>query len=248
MCGTNLILNNINIIVFLISLIVLFVSFRKVRDTATVHRTAWIYLNAVSFIFPILFVIFSASCAPAHLLCNMNSMLYAIPVAIALSSLFVFVLVSQLVKVIFGAKRITDKKIDEIVNRCSKQINTPKPEIYIISEQKPLSFSSFGIFRQKIFFSVGLFELLTKKEFESVLLHEMYHIKRASSFSKFSAYFLRIFSPMLHFSSNDKNLNHEEEMADLFAIEVQKTARYVSKAKKKVLNYENFDKRAKTGG
>ena len=77
---------------------------------------------------------------------------------------------------------------------------------------------------------------------QAVLLHELYHIKNKSSIWKFSLNQIKRFSPLSYFSSIRKSINNEERDADLFAIKVQGTKRFLQSAKKKI---NQFDKHAK---
>ncbi len=238
-CGADFLLTNLNSIILVLSLILIFISFRKVRDPKTKYRVLWLYLNVVSFILPTLLFILSTACQPSSIACHVNSLLYAVPLTIVLTSILSFITLSYLVKLVFGGVEITNPNIAQMLALHSDTLKMKLPKIYLIDDQKPISFSSFGMFTNKIFFSVGLFELLTPKELEAVTLHELYHIKRISSFSKFSTYFLRFLSPMIYFADNEKQLRQEENLADSFAIKSQKTSKYLLSAKKKILRYEN---------
>src|SRR5574341_375220 len=101
-------------------------------------------------------------------------------------------------------------------------------KLYLIDKARPVAFT----LSDKIFISVGMFELLTRKELEAVLLHELYHVKLRVSWGKFSAGFVRVFSPIAWFSSS--SVENEEKCADAFAAKMQKSGKYVNSAKKKV--------------
>jgi len=103
-----------------------------------------------------------------------------------------------------------------------------KAELFLIDKAKPVAFA----LGRKIFISVGMFETLSKKELEAVLLHELYHVKSRSSWGKFSASFVRLFSPIAWFSSS--SVEREEQAADAFAVKMQKTCAYLRSAKNKV--------------
>jgi Zn-dependent protease with chaperone function len=101
-------------------------------------------------------------------------------------------------------------------------------ELFLIDKARPMAFTT----GRRIFISVGMFDLLSKKELEAVLLHELYHVKARSSWGKFSARFVRVFSPIAWFSSS--SVEREECAADAFAVHSQKTKHYLKSAKKKV--------------
>jgi Zn-dependent protease with chaperone function len=106
-----------------------------------------------------------------------------------------------------------------------------KAELFLVDKAKPVAFT----LRNKIFVSVGMFELLSKKELEAVLLHELYHVKSRASWGKFSAGFVKLFSPIAWFSAS--SVEHEEKCADAFAIKIQNTKQFVNSAKKKVSEF-----------
>ena len=101
-------------------------------------------------------------------------------------------------------------------------------ELYLIDKAKPVAFT----LGKKVFVSVGMFELLSKKELEAVLLHELYHVKSRASWGKFSTGFVKLFSPIAWFSAS--SVEREEECADAFAVKIQNTKQFVNSAKKKV--------------
>jgi len=101
-------------------------------------------------------------------------------------------------------------------------------ELYLIDKAKPVAFT----LGKRIFVSVGMFELLSRKELEAVLLHELYHVKSRASWGKFSAGFVKLFSPIAWFSAS--SVEREEKCADAFAVKMQATKQFVSSAKKKV--------------
>ncbi len=103
-----------------------------------------------------------------------------------------------------------------------------RAELFLIDKAKPVAFA----LGKKIFISVGMFELLSGKELEAVLLHELHHVKAHSSWSKFSAAFAHTFSPIAWFSSS--SVEREERAADAFAVKIQNTGRHLKAAKSKV--------------
>lgn len=101
-------------------------------------------------------------------------------------------------------------------------------QLFLIDKAKPTAFT----FGKKIFLSVGMCELLSKRELEAVLLHELYHIHSRASWGKFSVGFVKLFSPIARFSAS--SVECEEKCADEFAETMQKTSRFINTAKKKV--------------
>ncbi|MBI4141171.1 M48 family metalloprotease [Candidatus Woesearchaeota archaeon] len=102
-------------------------------------------------------------------------------------------------------------------------------QLFVVDKALPVAFS----LGKSVFVSVGMFELLSKKELEAVLLHELAHVKNNSAWSKFSTNFVRIFSPVAWFSGSH-SVEAEEIKADSFAIKAQGTKKFLMNAKKKV--------------
>ncbi len=104
-----------------------------------------------------------------------------------------------------------------------------KAGLFLIDKARPMAFTT----GKRIFISVGMFDLLSRKELEAVLLHELHHVKARSSWGKFSARFVRAFSPIAWFSAS--SVEKEECAADAFAARTQKTGKYLKSAKQKVV-------------
>lgn len=162
----------------------------------------------------------------------------------AIMSLLFFALISAFIAAILIApfifikkyskksQEITNHHITDFITYYSNKMNLKNIRVYLIDAAKPIAFS-FSLLKKKIFISVGMIDLLTKKELESVLLHELGHIKNNSSLSKFSNLFLRFLSPLSYFTSINESLNKEEINADHFCFDIQKTWKYLNSAKKK---------------
>lgn len=149
--------------------------------------------------------------------------LYILPPIMAASFIGGAIIIPRLLK--RSAKHMNAKWFRQL---CKKA--RASAELFIIDDQKPKAFSQGN----NVFLSVGVFELLTTKEREAVALHELAHVKRQSSWNKFSALFTRLFSPVAWFA---RTVSQEEELADQFAKAVQGTGRYVRSAKRK---FEEF--------
>ncbi len=147
--------------------------------------------------------------------------IYIVPPLMALSFIGGYLLIPRLYKLI--AKPLSLKSFKEL---CV--LTGIKAELYLVDKAKPVAFA----LGKKIFISVGMFELLSKKELEAVLLHELHHVKARSSWNKFSAGFVRMFSPIAWFSVS--SVEREEKAADLFSVKMQKNGAYLRSAKRKV--------------
>lgn len=133
---------------------------------------------------------------------------------------------------IMFTKKYKAKRIElPIIRKCAKKAGIKTPEVYAFDSQQPTAFTV----HKRIFTSVGLFDLLTKKEQEAVFLHEIGHIVSGSNWRKFSTFILRIFSPLAAFAPCQ--ITKEEKTADEFAAKIQKTSRYLNGAKRKIKEY-----------
>ncbi len=103
-----------------------------------------------------------------------------------------------------------------------------KADLFIMDKAKPVAFA----LGKSVFVSIGMFDILSKKEIEAVLLHELHHIRSRSSWVKFSTAFARVFSPIAWFSAC--SVEKEERAADAFAVEQQGTRMFLQSAKQKV--------------
>ena len=126
--------------------------------------------------------------------------------------------------------------IKNFVAMQSRKLKINEPEIYSINELKPVAYSITN-FKPAIFISAGLSELLTRKETESVLLHEIYHHKSNASFWKFSGNALKLFTPLATFTCVSEPTKQEEIEADDYAISIQGTSKYINSAKRKVTEF-----------
>ncbi len=147
--------------------------------------------------------------------------IYLLPPLMALSFIAGYVVIPQVYKRL--AKPLSLKRFREL---CG--ITKISAELFLVDKAKPVAFT----LGNKIFISVGMFELLSRKELEAVLLHELHHVKSRSSWGKFSSNFVKVFSPIAWFSR--ASVEKEERDADLFAVKVQNTKVYLTSAKKKV--------------
>ncbi len=107
------------------------------------------------------------------------------------------------------------------------------PKVYFVDSEKPFAFSWYYR-KPAIFVSIGLVSLLSRKEAEAVVLHELYHLKSRSSIYKWSAQLVYLLSPVSKLACFYKELNGEEHRADRFAVDLQKTSQHLVSAKRKV--------------
>jgi len=147
--------------------------------------------------------------------------LYLLPPLMALSFIAGYIVLPHLYKRI--GKPLSLKAFKELCKLTG--INA---DLFLIDRAEPVAFT----LGRRVFVSVGMFELLSGKELEAVLLHELHHVKARSSWGKFSSNFVRLFSPVAWFSAG--SVEKEECLADAFAVRVQRTSSYLKSAKRKV--------------
>ncbi|MEK6857570.1 MAG: M48 family metalloprotease [Nanoarchaeota archaeon] len=128
----------------------------------------------------------------------------------------------------FAKKEIKNKTVSQF-----NKIYATKVKMFVIDDSHPIAFT----IAKNIFVSVGMFEILSSKETEAVILHELGHIKHKTSLNRLSAGIMRFASPLSYFGLSDYCKDCDEKEADEFAISVQKTKQHLSKARKKVRKY-----------
>ncbi|MBI4174699.1 MAG: M48 family metalloprotease [Candidatus Aenigmarchaeota archaeon] len=218
-----------------LSLAVSFLFAIKKFDLSTKAKVGLIYGHLTLLFFP--FVLFTtnfacgAACMPCYTDSALSMVSYSLPSALLLATLAGFVVIPAFYT--FSSKRqARSSEIISFVKKYSSRLKIKAPKIYIIDKAKPIAFS-FKSFRSAIFVSVGMLDLLNKKEIQAVLLHELAHIKQRSSLLKTSTSILRLFSPLSVLARFHHDTGKEEKEADGFAIRIQGTSRFISSAKRK---------------
>jgi Zn-dependent protease with chaperone function len=137
---------------------------------------------------------------------------------------------------------LTQRKLSQFTARRTKslpyrlQVLCRKHQIsheslLVVKNTQPLAFA-MGMITQKIVITTGLLKLLSQKELEAVLLHELYHVQHRHGLLLLCAEIisstLAFFPILLDTLSNMKA--HFELAADQFARSKQQTGRYVFSA------------------
>jgi len=225
---------------FILSIIALTLLLKK--DWSSNKKLMLIYSHIFFLVFPFVFYTLFRGCVTMFQSCSK-----IVPIAILLgisggASLIIGLLVAPLLFIKkYQSKSIVMKNghLISFMNNIVKKFNIYKPILYIIDTAKPIAFS-LSIVKKKIFISIGLTDLLTKKEMEAVLLHELGHIRDKSSTLKFSTLLMKHLSPLSMFTPLIEELNHEEIKADIFAIKTQRTDQYLKSAKKKINSWRIY--------
>lgn len=147
--------------------------------------------------------------------------IYGVPPLLALSIIGGYLILPRLYRV--GASELESKTFRSLCKQTGIKANvflrkSGIPEAYTIGKD--------------VFVTVGLFDILSKKELEAVLLHEIYHVKSGASNRKWGMFIAKTFSPVAWFSSS--STEREEQEADAFASRIQKTTRFVDQARTKL--------------
>ena len=200
------------------------------------NKVSLVYLHIFFLILPLLYYAVAVPCAIPFVqgllsFCSIvitRLVIFLIPVAIVCAITVGYFVAPLFYRKIYSAKELKSR----FIAANAKKFGVKCVKVFLIDTAKPVAFA----LKSSIFVSVGMYELLTKKELEAVLLHELGHIYHKSSLSKFSINFFRIFSPMSRFAEFNKRFSLEEKKADDFAVEVQGTYRFLVKAKEEILS------------
>lgn len=168
--------------------------------------------------------------------CSMSIVQGLLGLCTAMITKFVIYIVPPLMALVFIGGAVL---LPRLYKRCAKPLALKqfkrlgestgiKAELFLLDKAKPVAFA----LGKNVFISVGMFDLLSKKEMSAVLLHELHHIKSRSSWMKFSNAFVHVFSPLAWFSPS--SVEAEERAADAFASAIQGTAKHLASAKRKV--------------
>jgi len=241
-------LNPVNIGVLLISLLLSFFFYILFRKTDKIKvKVTYLYSHIFLLFFPFLFSAFLAKCTSAAYscvfqcatplyLCSPELLIYLVTTGIGVTFLLSFLLLPYLYTWTSKSKEVTEGTAYDLVQNYSSSLQIRPPRIYANNDLTPLAYSITNI-RPSIFVSVGLCELLSNKEMEAVLLHELYHIKNKTSFWRFSTHVLKIFSPLSTFISLDSSISREEREADAFAVRQQGTEVPLRSAQEKIAQF-----------
>jgi len=236
---TSFFTNPVKLTIFLASFMLALMVFVKIRKTENIkHKILLTYLHLFLLFFPLVFFAFNLSCDMGLL----NGFIYHC--GIALTKIAIYGITASIILVmVLGyfvipgvykkrSREIRGNAINTTIKKYAKKLKISLPRLYLLNLAKPVAFST----KNMIFLSAGLTSLLTKKELEAVLLHELSHIKNRSSVLKLSRLLLK-FSPFSNFITLNKELSNEEIKADATVIRIQGTKKYLNSAKLKVSKY-----------
>jgi len=197
------------------------------------------YTHIFLLIFPLIFFVFSMGCNAFFTSCSRLHAIFYIAILAGISAFFAGIFIAPFVILKFYSKNsmlVTEKRISGFVDEHSARFGIKHPSVYLLNSPKPKAFS-FRALKGRIFISAGMANLLTKKELEAVLLHEMSHLSNKASIFRQIISVAKLVSPLTYFVTLRKELGNEELAADRFVCKVQKTKRYLNSAKGKVNEY-----------
>lgn len=203
----------------------------------TRSRLFLIYTHLASLAFPPILFATHFGCIAMCLSCatSLTSLLaLALPFTIGATALTGFVVIPTFFTYANRTRRMGGWMFS-FVSRQTRRLGIGNPKIYLLDRAEPVAFS-FRTVRSAIFLSVGLTELLNKKELQAVLLHELAHIAHKASVTKISELLLR-FSPFSLLRSFSRSDDAEERRADAFAANAQGSSRWLNSAKRKIGEY-----------
>ncbi|MBI4738182.1 M48 family metalloprotease [Candidatus Woesearchaeota archaeon] len=204
-------------------------------------RAMLLYAHVFFLVFPIIYFLFSVTCKYMFAHCGREEFIFYITTLSAITALLTGLVFAPVIFIRWykrQAREINDttNPLVAFIVKHSKKMGIYEVKLYVCDSAKPLAFS-YSFLKSKIFISIGMIDILTKKELESVLLHELYHIKHKSGMLKHALHLLRATSPIAAFTVSAIKLDHEERSADAFAISQQETDRFICRAKAKVEDF-----------
>tara|TARA_Y100000310_G_scaffold345545_1_gene466315 strand:+ start:515 stop:1288 length:774 start_codon:yes stop_codon:yes gene_type:complete len=235
------------VIVSLLLSLGLFIVLKKYKQLSFKKKLGIMYAHMFTLIFPFVFFALFQGCQAMFNNCSQLGKILTMLGITALISLVFGVFLGPLIYIKrFEKKSIkTDNAakhwIHNFVKKHAIKLKIENPQIQILNEAKPQAFSIKYV-KSQIFITLGLIDLLNRKEIEAVLLHELGHIKNRSSLYKFSVNLFKLVSPLASFSTFHKELSKEEHLADAFAIHIQKTNKNIISAKRKMNAFFKFSR------
>lgn len=231
----NLLFSQQKIALLIVSLSLAGISLVIARQSINPRRKLILLRTNIFFLFaPLIFIALTWECGMSFLSCEPMKILVSLPAAILVSYLAGNILLPLLYIKTLNVKPLNHM----LINKLTKILGA-KPHLYSIDKQEPVAFAR-SLHKPSIYISIGLLDLMTRKELEAVLLHEAYHIKVRSPELKFSSIFSKFVSPLSWLC----NVKADDELeADKFAASLQGTSHYIKSARKKTKNfYKNLNK------
>ena len=220
--------------VFILSLVLSSVFYLLFRRTERLKlKINFLAAHIIFLFFPFVFSAIFWRCMMPIINCSPKMLIFFGPIAAISAIVMGFVILPYIYGWSDKNNPIENGFIKDFTAKQSGEIGIIEPNVYSINDIKPAAYSITNL-KPAIFISAGISELLTKKEMEAVLLHELHHHKNKAYFWKFSGNALKFFTPLAAFPCASEQMRQEEIEADNYAIKVQKTSKYLESAKRKI--------------
>ncbi len=229
--GSNLMVLSISWSISLLLLLML----RWKKNQSVRQKLIWMYGHLFALLFPFVWFLFYEGCEQllsgcrGFLKAGALVLLTAVLSGVGVSLLSPFLFLRNYIQ---SSRLFPQTHLARFARKKAAHLKLRLPKVYFVDSEKPLAFSWYYR-NQAIFVSIGLVSLLTRKEAEAVVLHELYHLKSRSSIYKWSAQLVYLLSPVSKLACFHKELSGEERQADRFAVALQKTSKYLVNAKRK---------------
>jgi Zn-dependent protease with chaperone function len=209
----------------------------KLHDQKLNFRTRLllIYTHLILISFPAVLLASTLTCTSIGAECPVTiarAGLLLFPISILISMIVGWLMLPRFYR--FGAFK--SGKFADFLKIEAGRLGIKAPLTYVIDSQKIVAYSIGGL-SPAIFISMGMQELLSRKEVEAVLLHELNHLANGSPHIKISLAILNRFSPLAK-AIPVAYSNYEERRADKFAEIRQQTKRYLEGARRKSLVFD----------
>ncbi len=217
------------------------VMLRRLKAASVKQRVSLLYVHVFAFVFPFLFYAFFRGCQAYFSSCSQSK---AIITMLALTGLISTVIAAAVAPLVFVKRQAGKGELlqgthwNRFVGKQAESLGIRQPKIYVLNTAAPVAFS-FSFLGSKIFLSAGLFDILSKKEIEAIVLHELAHIKSGASVMRLSGHVARLLSPFARLANflGGNSVADEENAADSFAIGIQGGTRHLDLAKKKIMAF-----------
>ena len=148
--------------------------FLLMRNQSDPRRKALlIYAHLFTLIFPVVYYFFTNGCMMAAGMGFCNSLKPALTiffVTLISSIVMGYLLTPVMLKISSRTSQITNHTLGSFVASRAKKEGVREPSLHLIDTAKPIAFC-VSILKPRIYVSMGMAELLSKKELEAVLFH-----------------------------------------------------------------------------
>lgn len=200
-------------------------------------RLFWAQAHLFFIVFPFFTYFFFKTCQTFFFHCADQWLPVALLALLVGGLAVIYVVPRVYIRRMLSRATIARDQLQRFVSMQTKDLALPATTLHYLDDARPIAFS-VSLQKPLIFLSVGLCELLNRKEIEAVLLHELSHIKHRHSSLRQTFLALRFLSPIAAFSP--ALLNREEREADNDVARMQHTMRHIFRARDKINHFEKL--------